>query len=404
MHGKEKHTAGRYTQKMSKWNDSKMRHSAPARIPHVPVLSLSSFRDDGPAPRSILDSGPAIHVTSGRVALAMALRAAGVGPGDTVLVPAWHSQSMLPPVEWCGARPLFYRLLEDTSPDLADMDALAGPDCKAVMATHFFGFVRDLSALRNWCDRRGIALLEDCAHAFFGGAGQWGDYIAGSSMKFFPTYEGGCLVSPRRPLPELAGVGAGFEAKSALGALERSFAHGRLGALRLALWAPMKVKDAAWKRIKSGKSAPVALAPSSSDSSAQLDAAWIGKRSSTFSRTVIKLAGTGRIAARRRSHYRTLDQALGELAGCRPLFPALPDDCVPWMYPLVVDDADRVSLALQAGGLPHTRFGYPRWPAMDPATCPVAARLSRSVIALPCHQELTTEELYRLADGVRSAA
>jgi perosamine synthetase len=402
MHGKENYCRRRYTQKMSKWNDNKMRQQAPARIPHVPVLSLSSFRSGGPKPPSILDAGPAIHVTSGRVALAMALQASGVGPGHTVLVPAWHSQSMVPPVEWCGARPVFYRVLPDASPDLDDIALKSDDSCKAIMATHFFGFIRPLQELRAFCDARGMALIEDCAHAFFGPVGRWGDYAAASSMKFFPTYEGGCLVSSRHPLPSLAGgAGMGFEAKSALAALERSFDHGRLRGLQAALWAPMRLKDMAWRRIKAARPQPMALAPSSSDSSCHLDVAWIGKRSSGFSRTIIGLAGHGRIAQARRRHYALLDQTLSGLPGCRPLYPGLPADVVPWMYPLVVEDADVVAAAIGSAGLPLTRFGFPQWPGMESATCSNAAYLSRHVLAFPCHQELNQREVELLAERVR---
>lgn len=369
----------------------------------MPVLSLASFRSGGPAPRSILEAGAAIHVTSGRVALAMALKAAGVGTGDTVLVPAWHSQSMIPPVEWCGARPVFFRLLPDTSPDLDDIAAKAGSSCKAVMATHYFGFVRDLGGLRELCDRRGIALVEDCAHAFFGPVGRWGDYAAASSMKFFPTYEGGCLVSTRHPLPQLSGsAGMGFQAKAALAALERSFDHGRLPALQAALWAPMQLKDLAWRRVKSARPQPAALAPSSSDSSYSLDPAWIGKPSSGFSRTVLALAGRGRIAQVRRAHYATLERAVAGLPGCAPLFPALPDEVVPWMFPLLVEEADAAAQAFGAAGLPLTRFGYPQWPVMDPTTCSVSARLARQVLAFPCHQELSDKEVAQLASCLRT--
>lgn len=370
----------------------------------MPVLSLSSFRGGGSAPPCVLDAGPAIHLTSGRVALAMALKASGVGPGHQVLVPAWHSQSMIPPVEWCGAQAVFYKLLPDTSPDLEDIAAKAGPACKAIMATHFFGFARDLGALRALCDERGISLVEDCAHAFFGPVGRWGDYVAASTMKFFPTYEGGCLVSARHPLPQASGGGLGFEAKAALAALERSFDHGRLAGLRILLWAPMRVKDVAWRRAKarSANTGQHQLAPSSSDSSGALDTAWIGKRSSSFSRGVLALSGRARMAAARRNHYLELDQVLGSLEGCRPLFPTLPAGVVPWMYPLVVDDADTVAAAISAAGLPLTRFGYPQWPGMDASTCAVAAGLARSVLAFPCHQELAPHELAKLADGVRA--
>ena len=44
------------------------------------------------------------------VAIALALKQMGIGPGDTVLVPSYHCASMIEPVIWAGATPLFYRI------------------------------------------------------------------------------------------------------------------------------------------------------------------------------------------------------------------------------------------------------------------------------------------------------
>ncbi|MBK9574239.1 MAG: DegT/DnrJ/EryC1/StrS family aminotransferase [Rhodoferax sp.] len=52
-------------------------------------------------------------------------------------------------------------------------------------------------------------MIEDCAHCFFGQAGErpigaWGDFATASLTKFFPVPEGGLLASSSRPLPGLA--------------------------------------------------------------------------------------------------------------------------------------------------------------------------------------------------------
>ena len=73
-------------------------------IPPVPVLSLAAFGGGRRAALpSLLDGADVRLVTSGRVAIGLALRALGVGRGDVVLVPAYHSPSMVPPAHWCGA-------------------------------------------------------------------------------------------------------------------------------------------------------------------------------------------------------------------------------------------------------------------------------------------------------------
>lgn len=392
--------------------------AAPARQPRiappVPVLSLAAFRRTcGAALPSLLDAPQVREVTSGRVAIAMALRALGVGAGDIVLVPAYHSPSMVPPVHWRGARAVFYRVHPDTAPDLDDIAAKLDGSVKAVMATHFFGFPQDLRALRALCDRRGIGLVEDCAHCFFGArdgvaVGASGDYAIGSSMKFFPVYEGGCLVSHRHSLTaRLRGAGAGFEAKAALNALEAAFAYGRLPLLRAALALPLRLKEMLWQRHKArrtgagGAPAAAALAPSSSDSSFELDARWIDVRSSWFSRQVTRRAARTRIVALRRRHYLQLEAALAALPGCRPLFPALPDGACPWVFPLLVERAGAVAARLEQAGVPMVRFGAELWPGMDDSTCANSAALGRTLIAFPCHQELGEAERARLCDTIR---
>jgi perosamine synthetase len=395
-----------------------MREPMRRPIPSVPVLSLATFGGRGkPGLPSLLDAGHIQLVTSGRIAIGMALRALGVGPEDTVLVPAYHSPSMIPPVHWRGATVAFYRIHPDTTPDLDDIARLLGPRVKAVMATHFFGFPQDLSALRALSDAHGIGLIEDCAHCFFGqrdgvAVGATGDYAIGSSMKFFPIFEGGCLVSRRHRLPgQLHGAGIGFEAKAALNALELAFAHGRLAPLRAALALPLKLKSAVWTRLKRrhasagvGAAQPgSALAPTSSDSSFEFDPRWVNKRSAWFSRAVLRLAGGARIVARRRRNYLALERALAGAPGWQPLFATLPDGACPWVVPLLAAQPEALFARLEAAGVPMVRFGASLWPGVDATICANSAALGRQLFGLPCHQELNDAERAWLAATVRAA-
>ena len=376
-------------------------------VPLAPVLSADAF-GHAHAP-SVLDAGPARLVTSGRIAIANALREMQIGPGDAVLVPAYHSLSMIPPVLACGAAPVFYKVGLDAAVDLADIAAKLTPAVKVLMVTSYFGFPQALKLLRAFCDQRGLLLLEDCAHCFFGvhedrAVGSWGDYAVASSMKFFPIYEGGCLVSARHALaaPAPSGAGAGFEIKAGLNALENSFPYGRLPLLRALLWAPLRLKEALWAlRRLAPNAAP--LAPSSSDSSVEFDPAWLDKRSSWFSRTVLRRSSHGRIVERRRAHYRQLEQALAGLPGCRPLFAHLPDGACPWMLPLWVEQPQAVFERLLAAGVPVTRFAQSLWPGVDDSVCANSVALSRHVLAFPCHQALRADEVTWLGVAVNAA-
>jgi dTDP-4-amino-4,6-dideoxygalactose transaminase len=375
------------------------------RIPLAPVLSGASLRWRGTAGvsglPSVLSAGQARLVTSGRIAIALALREMDVQPGDAVLVPAYHSPSMIPPVLHAGATPVFYRLRPDTSVDLDDVAARIAPNVRVLMVTHYFGFVQNLSALRAFCDARGLLLLEDCAHCFFGQhggrpVGAWGDYAAASSMKFYPVYEGGALVSARHGLAAVAlrPAGLGFEAKAALATLESGFRYGRLPLLRALLAPPLWLKGALRRLLHERRNVQAAaLAPASSDSSAEFDPAWLDKRSSWLSRLLIGRLPAARIVALRRARYLRLQAALEGLSGVRPLFAVLPDEVCPWMFPLLADDPERLFDDIRAAGVPVTRFARPLWPGVDETVCASSSMLSRHVLAFPCHQELREEEL-----------
>ncbi|QYF95069.1 DegT/DnrJ/EryC1/StrS family aminotransferase [Massilia sp. PAMC28688] len=382
------------------------------RVPLAPLLSLSTFAAPRlPRPACVLDAGAVRLVTSGRIAIALALREMGVGAGDEVLVPAYHSMSMIPPVLSLGAHPVFYKVGADAALDLDDVASKLTAATRAIMVTSYFGIPQDLARIRAFCDLHGLLMLEDCAHCFFGEhggrpVGSWGDYAIASSMKFFPIYEGGALVSARHALTtgRLSSAGRGFEAKAALNALERSFAYGRLPLVKALLWLPLRLKSALWNMIK--RRAPAgapALTPSSSDSSYDFDPRWLDKQSSRFSRFVVRRASHARIVAQRRANYRFLELACASLPLCRPLFAALPPGACPWLFPLVVEQPEKLFRRLHNAGVPMTRFAEALWPGVDAGVCANSVHLSRHIIAFPCHQALLPEELAWMSGAIREA-
>jgi dTDP-4-amino-4,6-dideoxygalactose transaminase len=381
-----------------------------ARVPVKPVLSLASFGRSARRIPSVLDAGNTRLVTSGRVAIALALREMGIGPGDSVLVPSYHCASMIEPVVWAGARPVFYRIRPDTSVDLDDVAGRLDASCKVLMATNYYGFPQDLVALRAFCDARGIALLEDCAHCFLGEyrgkpVGSYGDYAIASSMKFFPIYEGGALVSARHALAgiPLRSAGKGFEAKAAINTLEDGFAYGRLRAARALLAVPLWLKDVLWARLKGRQASAPSLAPGSSDGGFGFDPVWLDKRSSLCSRILLKLVSRTRMGALRRRNYLKLQAALHGLPGCRPLFPTLPDGVYPWVFPLLVDQPQPLFSTLKMQGVPILRFGEYLWPGVDASVCPASVDLSQRVLSFSCHQELRDAELDWMISQIKEA-
>jgi dTDP-4-amino-4,6-dideoxygalactose transaminase len=109
----------------------------------------------------------AVTVSSGTAALHLACLAAGVGPGDEVLVPAFTFVASAGAVRMVGATPVLCDVLSprEFNIDPADVARRITPRTKAVIGVHFCGYPAEAGALRTLCDEHGLTLIEDCAQA-----------------------------------------------------------------------------------------------------------------------------------------------------------------------------------------------------------------------------------------------
>ncbi|HTD07470.1 MAG TPA: DegT/DnrJ/EryC1/StrS family aminotransferase [Solirubrobacteraceae bacterium] len=109
----------------------------------------------------------AIAISSGTAALHLACRAAGLGHGDEVIVPAFTFIASASAARYVGATPVLcdVRGPHDFNIDIEDVARRITPRTRAVIAVHFCGYPADVLALRELCDERGLTLIEDCAQA-----------------------------------------------------------------------------------------------------------------------------------------------------------------------------------------------------------------------------------------------
>ncbi len=109
----------------------------------------------------------AVTVSSGTAALHLAYLAAGIGPGDEVIVPAVTFVASASAVRFTGAHPVLCDVGggRDLNIDVEDAAQRITPRTRAIVAVHFSGYPADVSALRALCDTHGLALIEDCAQA-----------------------------------------------------------------------------------------------------------------------------------------------------------------------------------------------------------------------------------------------
>lgn len=382
------------------------------RIPVQPVLSWALFGARASEEiASVLGVNEALYVTAGRVAIAHALVLGGLRPGGKVLVPAYHCIAMVEPIVQLGGVPVFYRIRDDLSVDLDDVARKLDDRTRLFMSVNYFGFPQDLLALRQFCDRHDLIFIEDCAHSFFGtyrgqALGSFGDYAIASLPKFFAVREGGCLVINRRDGPSAIGTrsqGLAPNLAAVLDGIEDAVEFGRLRALmplvRAAALAKRAVHAAA-PSLRGGRL--INPAEQRSGQTGGFDLGWMQVSATMMSRFVAQHSSRRRIAEHRRRNYQSLVQAFAASLRCRPVFPRLPEDVVPYMFPLWVDHLSDVFATLEDHAVPMQRFGQFLWPAAKEEFCAVSHRLSEQVLLLPCHQELTDSEVGALVDKVRA--
>lgn len=162
----------------------------------------------------------AVAVSTCTAALHLAYLAAGVGPGDEVIVPAMTFAATATAVIYCGGTPVFADVigLEDPSIDPDDVRAKITSRTKAVGVVHFAGYPAPIAELRAICDEHGLALIEDAAHAPSAVAadpredganrklGTWGSAGCFSffSNKILSAGEGGLLATDDDEIAEFA--------------------------------------------------------------------------------------------------------------------------------------------------------------------------------------------------------
>ena len=143
----------------------------------------------------------ALAVASGGYALACALRAVGVKPGERVLTNAFTLAPVPGAIASVNAVPVFVGVTESLTIDLDDLEAKAG-EARVLMLSHMRGHLADMDRLMDICTAHGIIVIEDCAHtmgAAWKGRPSGRDGLIGcystQTYKHLNSGEGGLLVT-----------------------------------------------------------------------------------------------------------------------------------------------------------------------------------------------------------------
>ena len=366
--------------------------------PRIPFLALTP-REDAAAVRGAIDRviargwfilGPEVEafesefatamgarysvgVGTGTDAIALTLRALGIGPGDEVITSPLSAAYSALAVMMAGARPVFADIDPNRLTRDPDQAARAvGPRTRAILPVHLYGQAADMVGIETVAARHHLAIVEDCCQAHLATAdgrpvGTIG--IAGA-FSFYPTKnlgalgDGGAIVTSDRALAErLKRLRNGGQAdryhhvepgiNSRLDEMQAAVLRARLPFLRQ--WTMRRRALAARYRA--------ALAASPADEiqvPPELDAGHV------YHLFVVQVRGAG---------ARDDLQARLAAAGVETLI----------HYPVAISQ-------------------QPALAGEHPANCPIAQRVCDAILSLPLHPALADEDVDAVATAVRKDA
>ncbi|MBI2881352.1 MAG: DegT/DnrJ/EryC1/StrS family aminotransferase [Candidatus Tectomicrobia bacterium] len=307
-----------------------------------------------------------VGTSSGTSALALALRALGVGPGDEVITPALTFIATAAAVHQAGARPV----LADIEPatmtlDPARVERALTPRTKALLPVHLFGLPADMPAIREIAEKRNLLIVEDAAQAH--GAEACGGRVGGlghaGCFSFFPSKNLGAFGDAGAMVTDDEGVANRTRMLGNHGRRAK-YLHGELG---------------------------------SNDRLDALQAAVLS----------VKLNHLEKWTEERRRAAQWYREALDGL----PLrLPAEPEGrrCVYHLFVIRTPERDRIREALAEEGI-ETGIHYDPPLHLQPALAnlpggggrpgefPEAERAAREVLSLPLYPELTQEQVRQIA-------
>ena len=306
----------------------------------------------------------AVGVGNGTDALAIALRATGIRPGDEVITSPLSAAYTALAIMMAGATPVF----ADIHPERLTLDpeataAAVTPRTAAIMPVHLYGQAADMKGIAAVAGRHGLAIVEDCcqAHLATCDGRSVGSFSTAAAYSFYPT-------------KNLGGVGDG-------GALTTNDA-------RLAAHA---------RRLRNGGQTDRYLHTEFGVNSRldDLQAAVLRAR-------LLFLPGW---TARRRA---LAAQYRARLEGVQAIVvpPELDAGHVYHLFPVRSGNRDALQAHLRSAGI-ETLIHYPipisRQPvvqALAPAECPVADRVCAEILSLPLYPTLPPDAIGKVADAL----
>lgn len=325
-----------------------------------------------------------------------------------ILVPSYNCGAEIEPVVKRGAYVTLYIIKKNLTIDIDDLTKKIGPNTKAILITHYFGFPQPVEEIRDICDKNGLYLIEDCAHALFSTyckkpLGSFGDVAIFSLKKMLPVSDGGILLLNNSTIPckvQLRNPSFVYELKSNLmklilqliGINNRLILTGYGYVARILnanlvkgdnLFGKKSTLYSRWHnyRIDFGK-----LDWSLSH------AAFSSLRKIIEENTIEKLINISR------NNFQFLLGKLRDSRNASPLFMELQEGVCPSIFPLIVNDRDKKYGMLMREGI----FCLRTWPLFYPGLpwdrFPISVFLKKHVISIPINHTTNEKLLHNAAE------
>lgn len=312
----------------------------------------------------------------GRDALSLAISYLDVTETDTVILPVYTCQDVLKSfVRKCSV--VFYDVGYDLTIDPDELRAkMEGrARIKMVLITNYFGFLQPhRNEIKELCAKRGVSLIEDCAHSLLTeGSGDTGDFSAYSFRKILPLRDGGGLgiAGKLQPSPPQYHRRIYSDALSCL-AFGKSL---------------LNIRTERFSRARvTSQTAQVLPLPPKDERILPL---------SYFARHRLAKISLSDVVKKRRNDFQFWLETTRGNPALTPVFGALPSGVCPLGFALRAKHRDRLEIGAREKGV-YLRVHW-RLDATLGSECETSHELSKEILTLPLYPELEPREREILA-------
>ncbi len=274
-----------------------------------------------------------------------------------VWIPAYHCPAMIEPFLYAQKEICFYPLDKALNADVKYLIGQLQPN-DVLLAVRYFGFDTNIELLVQECKKKGVLVIEDLAHAAIT-TQLYADIAITSLTKFYPDLTAGELMYTNECNMQ----------ETIRSECKRINSHSL----------------SRFKQVLRKIASKFGLQASSKFKYLKPEVMYRAGAKS-IQRCVAAL-GQDEITRKRREHYQLIADCIGQVAWGRVLF-ELVENTTPYVVPVLIEDEEYFSILRNAG------IQVLRWEELSTEIqCPLVNHFRRHLIQLPCHQDLTNDEL-----------